>query len=311
MNIKNFLNNECHNKELSQIILRLCKSAIIISNSIRNNKELDENLTFNSDGDKQKPLDVYADNVLLDSINLNTVYGYCSEEQKGYKLISENGNYIIITDPLDGSSNIECNVSVGTIFSILPKNKLPLNKAILQSGNNQICAGYFIYGPKTELYLTLGKGSFQFFLDKEKTFKKIRKLRIDTATTEYSINSSYRRFWNKKILKYILNCEKGKDGVRKKDFKMRWVGSLVADTSRIFAKGGIFLYPEDKRKNNLSGRLRLTYEANPISFLVEQAGGKSINGIKNILNLEVLNIHQRTPLVFGSKEEVDTFLNTE
>ena len=134
---------------------------------------------------------------------------------------------------------------------------------------------------------------------------------ISESTTEYSINTSYKRFWNKKVLNYIQNCQEGVNGPRKKDFNMRWVGSLVADASRIFSRGGIFLYPEDAREKNKNGRLRLTYEANPIALLIEQAGGRATDGKKDILNIDIEKIHQRTPFIFGSKEEVDTFLNTE
>ena len=179
--------------------------------------------------------------------------------------------------------------------------------------NSQLCAGFFVYGPQTTLILSLGKGVHSFYFDNKNSQFNILNpnIIIPKSTSEFSINSSYRRYWNDKVKNYIKNCEDGTDGIREKNFNMRWVGSLVADASRIFERGGIFLYPQDKREKNKSGRLRLTYEANPISFLISQAGGKATNGSIDILNVEVNEIHQRVPFIFGSEEEVDIFLNTE
>ena len=179
--------------------------------------------------------------------------------------------------------------------------------------NSQLCAGFFVYGPQTTLILSLGKEVHSFYFDNKNSQFNILNpnIIIPKSTSEFSINSSYRRYWNDKVKHYIKNCEDGSDGIRKKNFNMRWVGSLVADASRIFERGGIFLYPQDKREKNKSGRLRLTYEANPISFLISQAGGKATNGSIDILNVEVNEIHQRVPFIFGSKGEVEIFLNTE
>lgn len=313
MKILSFLNEFSKDQKLNNIILKLCSSAIKISKSIHDDDYEIEKTSLNEDGDVQKPLDIFSDKTLLDKLRIPEVAAYCSEEQKGIVNLDENGNFIVLTDPLDGSSNIEANVSIGTIFSIIPKNGKSVNEAIFQNGNKQACAGFFVFGPRTTLFLTYKNGTHSFFLNnKSNTFELLQKnISIPEYTSEYAINSSYRRFWHKNILNYIENCLKGKDGPRKKDFNMRWVGSLVADASRIFTRGGIFLYPDDKRKKNKNGRLRLTYEANPISLLVEQAGGKATNGKEDILNLTINDIHQRTPLIFGSKEEVDTFLNTE
>ena len=226
--------------------------------------------------------------------------------------IDKNGKYLIFCDPLDGSSNIGNNISIGTIFSILPFYNGSIENSLKQNGNSQLCAGFFVYGPQTTLILSLGKGVHSFYFDNKNSQFNIlnSNIIIPKSTSEFSINSSYRRFWNDKVKNYIKNCEDGSDGIREKNFNMRWVGSLVADASRIFERGGIFLYPEDKREKNKSGRLRLTYEANPISFLISQAGGKATNGSIDILNVEVNEIHQRVPFIFGSKEEVEIFLNT-
>ena len=315
MDLKTFLEKNYSIDSLNKVILDLSNAAIKISNSIRNNYKLEnkKETSQNADGDKQKPLDIFADECVFESLNNSSVAAYCSEEQDGMTTIDKNGKYLIFCDPLDGSSNIGNNISIGTIFSILPFYNDSIENSLKQNGNSQLCAGFFVYGPQTTLILSLGKGVHSFYFDNKNSQFNIlnSNIIIPKSTSEFSINSSYRRFWNDKVKNYIKNCEDGSDGIREKNFNMRWVGSLVADASRIFERGGIFLYPQDKRKKNKSGRLRLTYEANPISFLISQAGGKATNGSIDILNLEVNEIHQRVPFIFGSEEEVDIFLNTE
>ena len=314
MDLKTFLEKNYSIDSLNKVILDLSNAAIKISNSIRNNYTLEnkKETSQNADGDKQKPLDIFADECVFESINNSSVAAYCSEEQDGMTTIDKNGKYLIFCDPLDGSSNIGNNISIGTIFSILPFYNDSIENSLKQNGNSQLCAGFFVYGPQTTLILSLGKGVHSFYFDNKNSQFNILNpnIIIPKSTSEFSINSSYRRFWNDKVKNYIKNCEDGSDGIREKNFNMRWVGSLVADASRIFERGGIFLYPEDKREKNKSGRLRLTYEANPISFLISQAGGKATNGSIDILNVEVNEIHQRVPFIFGSKEEVEIFLNT-
>ena len=315
MDLKTFLEKNYSIDSLNKVVLNISNAAIKISNSIRNNNNFESKreISENVDGDKQKPLDIFADESIFQSINNSSVAAYCSEEQEGMTTLDENGKYVIFCDPLDGSSNIDNNISIGTIFSVLPFDKASAEKSLKQNGKFQLCAGFFVYGPQTTLILSLGKGVHSFYYDYQNNQFNILdpNIIIPKTTSEFSINSSYRRFWNNNIKNYINNCEDGSDGIREKNFNMRWVGSLVADASRIFERGGIFLYPEDKREKNKSGRLRLTYEANPISFLVSQAGGKATNGSIDILNVEVNEIHQRVPLIFGSKEEVEIFLNTE
>ena len=315
MDLKTFLEKNYSIDSLNKVILDLSNAAIKISNSIRNNNKLEskKETSENADGDKQKPLDIFADECVFESLNNSSVAAYCSEEQDGMTTIDKNGKYLIFCDPLDGSSNIGNNISIGTIFSILPFYNDSIENSLKQNGNSQLCAGFFVYGPQTTLILSLGKGVHSFYFDNKNSQFNIlnSNITIPKSTSEFSINSSYRRFWNDKVKNYIKNCEDGSDGIREKNFNMRWVGSLVADASRIFERGGIFLYPQDKREKNKSGRLRLTYEANPISFLISQAGGKATNGSIDILNVEVNEIHQRVPFIFGSEEEVDIFLNTE
>ena len=315
MDLKTFLEKNYSIDSLNKVILDLSNAAVKVSNSIRNNYKLEnkKETSQNVDGDKQKPLDIFADECVFESLNNSSVAAYCSEEQDGMTTIDKNGKYLIFCDPLDGSSNIGNNISIGTIFSILPFYNDSIENSLKQNGNSQLCAGFFVYGPQTTLILSLGKGVHSFYFDNKNSQFNILNpdIIIPKSTSEFSINSSYRRYWNDKVKNYIKNCEDGSDGIREKNFNMRWVGSLVADASRIFERGGIFLYPQDKREKNKSGRLRLTYEANPISFLISQAGGKATNGSIDILNVEVIEIHQRVPFIFGSEEEVDIFLNTE
>ncbi len=314
MDLKTFLEKNYFIDSLNKVVLNISNAAIKISNSIRNNNNLEikKDITHNVDGDKQKPLDIFADEYIFESINNSSVAAYCSEEQDGMTNLNANGKYVIFCDPLDGSSNIDNNISIGTIFSVLPFDKASAENSLKQNGKSQLCAGFFVYGPQTTLILSLGKGVHSFYHDhKNNQFNILNSnILIPKSTSEFSINSSYRRYWNNKVKNYIKNCEDGTDGIRQKNFNMRWVGSLVADASRIFERGGIFLYPEDKREKNKSGRLRLTYEANPISFLINQAGGKATNGSIDILNVEVNEIHQRVPFIFGSEEEVEIFINT-
>ena len=316
MDLDNYLLKNSKENEISSIIKSLANAAIKISTDIRNIKaeKIDSNndKKINSDGDIQKPLDIISDEILISSLKKSPAAGYASEEQKGHIDFKNNNNFIVFADPLDGSSNIDVNVSIGTIFSIMSKNNLPLEKAFIQNGSHQKSSGFFVYGPQTTLFMTVGVGTSLFALDEilGKFILIKDKINIPEKTTEFAINAAYRRFWNSATLQYINDCQNGESGPRKKNFGMRWVGSLVADASRIFNRGGIFLYPSDMREKYKNGRLRLTYEANPIAYLVEQANGEATDGHKNILNLEVNELHQRTPLIFGSREEVLEYKKT-
>jgi fructose-1,6-bisphosphatase I len=222
------------------------------------------------------------------------------------------GEYLLLFDPLDGSSNIDVNISVGTIFSVLRCPKTPEGKfcdpneaAFLQPGNQQVAAGFAVYGPTTVFVLTVGDGVYGFTLDRETyTFVQTHpEIRIPADTGEFAINSSNMRRWEPPVKRYIDECLQGKDGPRGKDFNMRWVASMVADVFRVLSRGGIFMYPRDAK--NRDGRLRLMYEANPMAFIVEQAGGAATDGRTRILDLEPKGLHQRCAVILGSKNEVD------
>ena len=310
MLLKEYLIDNCENEQLAVIIENLADAAIIISKTIKTTNKISHSevnkKSINVDGDLQKPLDIKSDEIIIDYLKKSPVAGYASEEQEGFIDFKNNNEFIVFADPLDGSSNIDVNVSIGTIFSIMSKNNLLLDKAFTQSGAKQKSSGFFVYGPQTTLFLTVGKGTLLFALDENIEMFVIIKdeVSIPKSTSEFAINAAYKRYWNSPTAKYIQDCQDGEEGSRKKNFGMRWVGSLVADASRILIRGGVFLYPSDARTKYKNGRLRLTYEANPIAFLIEQAGGKAINGIDNILAVPVKNIHQRSPLVFGSSDEV-------
>ena len=309
MLLKEYLIDNCENEQLVIIIDNLADAAILISKTIKTINKIshsENKKSINVDGDLQKPLDIKSDEIIIDYLKKSPVAGYASEEQEGFIDFKNNNEFIVFADPLDGSSNIDVNVSIGTIFSIMPKNNLLLDKAFTQSGSKQKSSGFFVYGPQTTLFLTVGKGTLLLALDEniEKFIIINDEVSIPKSTSEFAINAAYKRYWNSPTAKYIQDCQDGEDGSRKKNFGMRWVGSLVADASRILIRGGVFLYPSDARTKYKNGRLRLTYEANPIAFLIEQAGGKAINGIDDILAVPVKNIHQRSPLVFGSSDEV-------
>ena len=217
---------------------------------------------------------------------------------------------MLLFDPLDGSSNIDVNVSIGTIFSVLkaPEGmRTPQEKDFLQPGSRQVVAGYAVYGPQTVLVLTTGNGVHCFTLDREMGSWVLtqRDMRIPAQTKEYAINASNSRHWHAPVKRYVDELELGASGPRSKDFNMRWVASMVANVHRILNRGGIFMYPADAREPDKPGKLRLMYEANPMAFLVEQAGGAATDGNQRILDIQPEKLHQRVPVFLGSKEEVD------
>jgi fructose-1,6-bisphosphatase I len=220
------------------------------------------------------------------------------------------GKYLMLFDPLDGSSNIDVNISVGTIFSILraPAGKKDITmEDFLQPGTQQVCAGYALYGPSTMLVLTTGSGVNGFTLDRNigEFILTHPNMTIPVDAKEFAINSSNSRFWEKPVKRYIDECLAGKTGPRGKDFNMRWVASMVAEVHRILTRGGVFMYPKDTKDPGKGGKLRLMYEANPMSFIVEQAGGASTTGRQRILDMKPEEVHQRVPVILGSKNEVD------
>ena len=259
----------------------------------------------NVDGDDQKALDILADEMIQNALSeVPAVASYLSQEQDAAVQIHDDGTVIVTSDPLDGSSNIDTNVSIGTIFSILPAAG-----GILQAGRNQIAAGFFVYGPQTTLLVTFGKSVMAFQLDDDGDFYDMDwQVKITPDTDEFAINASNMRQWHSDVAAYINDCLAGATGPRIQNFNMRWIGSLVADAWRIFRRGGIFLYPADSRSGYGTGRLRLVYEANPIALLVEAAGGKAVDGNGPILDLMPPALHARVPFIFGSSNEVDEFM---
>jgi fructose-1,6-bisphosphatase I len=268
----------------------------------------------NVQGETQKKLDVISNDVMLKSNEwAGHVAAMASEEMdEVYPIPAQypRGKYLLVFDPLDGSSNIDVNISVGTIFSILrcpPGVDNPTEKDFLQPGIQQVCAGFALYGPCTMMVLTTGNGVNGFTLDRNigEFVLTHPKMTIPDDTKEFAINMSNERFWEAPVTRYINECLAGKTGAREKDFNMRWVASMVAEVYRILTRGGIFMYPKDTKDPGKPGRLRLMYEANPMSFIVEQAGGVSTTGRERILDIKPENLHQRVPVILGSRNEVE------
>ena len=267
--------------------------------------------TGNVQGEVQQKLDVIANDLLIEGVQeCKALAGLASEEMELPMPVQGTGDYLLLFDPLDGSSNIDVNVSIGTIFSILHKQNptAPLqNSDFLLSGRHQAAAGYVVYGPQTTMALTLGDGVVMFTLDKTiGQFVLIKdSVEIAHSTKEFAINMSNMRHWAQPVQRYVQECLDGVTGARQKDFNMRWIASMVADVHRVLSRGGVFMYPWDRREPNKPGKLRLMYEANPMSFLVEQAGGASSNGTQVIMDIQPQDLHERVSVMLGSKEEVE------
>ena len=268
--------------------------------------------TGNVQGEVQQKLDVIANDLLIAGVqSCQSLAGIASEEMEDPLPVGKGlGDYLLLFDPLDGSSNIDVNVSIGTIFSILkkPDPHAPLTTAdFLQAGRTQVAAGYVVYGPQTILAISLGEGVDVFTLDKVSgEFLLIKQgVQISESTREFAINMSNMRHWAAPVKRYVDECLAGSGGVRQKDFNMRWIASMVADVHRVLSRGGVFMYPWDQRDPKKPGKLRLMYEANPMGFLVEQAGGAVINGVDTILDLQPKGLHERVSVILGSKEEVN------
>ena len=268
----------------------------------------------NVQGETQKKLDVISNDVLKHVLAQDpNVRGIASEEEDNTVACNDEGKYLVTFDPLDGSSNIDVNLSVGTIFSILEAKEAGSGDNMdlfLQSGRNQVAAGYVLYGPSAILVLTTGKGVNFFTLDRhigEFVLTK-EQVKIPEDTKEFAINMSNQRFWEKPMQEYIAHCLQGEEGPLGKRYNMRWVASMVAEVHRILVRGGIFMYPWDNREPSKPGKLRLMYEGNPMSFIVEQAGGRSTTGREDIMDVQPEDIHQRVPVVLGSKNEVETVM---
>ncbi|MGH8669814.1 MAG: class 1 fructose-bisphosphatase [Burkholderiales bacterium] len=301
---------------LIETIARACKGISTRVNKGALANGLGSAATRNVHGEAQKTLDVLSNEILLEANEWGgNLAALASEEMEDPRPIPTHyprGEYLLLFDPLDGSSNIDVNISTGTIFSVLrcPKTAAgaycePDEKAFLQPGRSQVAAGFAVYGPTTVFVITVGDGVYGFTLDRETyTFVLTHDdIRIPEDTEEFAINTSNARRWEPPVKRYIDECLAGKDGPRGKDFNMRWVASMVADVFRVISRGGIFMYPRDSK--NKDGRLRLMYEANPMAFIVEQAGGAATDGTSPILDLQPRGLHQRCAVILGSKNEVD------
>jgi fructose-1,6-bisphosphatase I len=272
----------------------------------------------NVQGETQKKLDVITNEIMIRSNEwAGHLAGMASEEMDDVYAIPGKyplGKYLLVFDPLDGSSNVDVNISVGTIFSILRApvpNRAAGMKDFLQPGTQQVCAGYALYGSSTMLVLTMGRGVNGFTLDREvgEFLLTHPDMKIPEETKEFAINASNRRFWEPPVQRYVEECLAGVEGPRGKDFNMRWVASMVAEVHRILTRGGVFMYPRDTKDPSKPGKLRLLYEANPMSMIVEQAGGASWTGYERILDLQPEGLHQRVPVILGSKKEVETIVS--
>ncbi len=298
--------------DLTQLILQTAIACKGISSALHKGAlagVLGSANTDNVQGETQKKLDIISNVLMVDTLlGGGIAAALASEEMDEMIVASESGKYLILFDPLDGSSNIDVNMSVGTIFSILerPNTNSIETSDFYQAGQHQVAAGYALYGPSTLLVLTLGNGVDIFTLDRDlgEFILTSEKISIPTDTQEFAINMSNQRHWEKPMQRYVNECLDGKEGVRGKDFNMRWVASMVGDVHRILMRGGIFMYPYDLKDPKKAGKLRLMYEANPMSFLIEQAGGASTTGRQRIMDVDPTGLHQRIPVVLGSRNEV-------
>jgi fructose-1,6-bisphosphatase I len=300
---------------LLEVVARACKSISHAVNKGALGGVLGTATTENVQGEIQKKLDIIANEVLIEANEWGGhLAAMASEEMDSIYLVPNRypqGEYLLLFDPLDGSSNIDVNVSIGTIFSVLKKpddhDAGIEEKDFLQAGNKQVAAGYCVYGPQTTLVLTVGDGVVMFTLDREQGSFVLTEdnVQIPPDTKEFAINMSNMRHWAPPMKRYIDECLAGTTGPRGKDFNMRWIASMVADVHRILTRGGVFMYPWDQREPDKAGKLRLMYEANPMSWLIEQAGGASTNGKERIMDIQPEKLHQRVSVILGSKNEVE------
>ena len=303
---------------LIEVVARACKRIAIQVNKGALGDVLGTAGSENVQGEIQKKLDIIANEVLIEANEWGGhLAAMASEEMEGIYVVPNRfpqGEYLLLFDPLDGSSNIDVNVSIGTIFSVLKKSE-GLNgertgvseEDFLQPGSAQAAAGYCVYGPQTTLVLTVGDGVAMFTLDREQGSFVLTAddMKIPADTKEFAVNMSNQRHWDAPMQRYIEECLAGADGPRGKDFNMRWIASMVADVHRILTRGGVFMYPWDRREPEKAGKLRLMYEANPMAFLIEQAGGAATNARTRILDLQPTQLHERVSVVLGSKREVE------
>ena len=297
---------------LLEVVARACKGISHAVNKGALGDAMGSAGSENVQGEVQKKLDIIANEVLIEANEWGGhLAAMASEEMDSIYVVPNRypqGEYLLLFDPLDGSSNIDVNVSIGTIFSVLQKTESAAvsEQDFLQTGASQVAAGYCVYGPQTTLVLTVGDGVVMFTLDREQGSFLLSQenVQIPQDTQEFAINMSNMRHWAPPVKRYVDECLQGQEGVRGKNFNMRWIASMVADVHRILMRGGIFMYPWDQREPNKPGKLRLMYEANPMSWLIEQAGGAATNGHQRILDIQPTQLHERVSVVLGSKNEV-------
>lgn len=296
---------------VSKTVLALAASSVEISELVAKGRlagSLSQVTARAGEFDEQKEIDVRANQSILAALEAAPVAALASEEAPEPLVLDEKAPFLVATDPLDGSSNVDANVSFGMIFSVLPRHPSSTGEAaFLRPGSHQLAAGIVVYGPNTVLALTVGNGTNIFTLDRQTSTYVLThpRVAIPPETAEYAINSSNARFWDEPIRVYVHDCENGADGPRGQNYNMRWTGSPVADIFRILTRGGIYLYPGDSRPGFHQGRIRLIYEANPIGWLIEQAGGRATTGHERLLDVVPTSLHQKTPLICGSRDEVD------
>ena len=316
--LANYLKTHATNPALNDVITTVTDVGKTISQLLRKGALADilgEAGNQNVQGEDQKKLDVLANDLLLDALAKNAhCAGVASEELDDATSANDDGSLLVLFDPLDGSSNIDINMAVGTIFSILPyqrQGQISKNSDFLQAGNQQLAAGYLLYGTSTVLMLTITDSVVMFSLDPDTNDYVLieENIQIDADTSEYAINASNYRYWRAPMQQYIDELIAGGTGVRGRDFNTRWVAAMVGDVHRILCRGGLFTYPFDTKYANKAGKLRLMYEANPMSLLIERAGGAATDAVNRILDIEPIDIHQRVPVVLGSKNEVNYVKN--
>ena len=312
--LADYLNQHATSPALNDVITTVTDVGKTISQLLRKGALADilgEAGNQNVQGEDQKKLDVLANDLLLDALAKNAhCAGVASEELDDATPANDDGSLLVLFDPLDGSSNIDINMAVGTIFSVLPyerQGQTSENSDYLQAGNKQLAAGYLLYGTSTVLALTIADKVVMFSLDPETSDYVLIEdnVQIDADTSEYAINSSNYRYWRAPMQQYIDELIAGETGVRGRDFNTRWVAAMVGDVHRILCRGGLFTYPFDTKYAHKAGKLRLMYEANPMSLLIERAGGGATDAVNRILDIEPTDIHQRVPVVLGSKNEVN------
>ena len=316
--LANYLDAHSSNPALNDVITTVTDVGKTISQLLRKGALADilgEAGNQNVQGEEQKKLDVLANDLLLDALAKNAhCAGVASEELDDATPANADGSLLVLFDPLDGSSNIDINMAVGTIFSILPyqrQGQISESSDFLQAGNQQLAAGYLLYGTSTVLALTIVDNVVMFSLDPDTNEYVLieENVTIDADTSEYAINASNYRYWRAPMQQYIDELIAGKTGVRGRDFNTRWVAAMVGDVHRILCRGGLFTYPFDTKYANKAGKLRLMYEANPMSLLIERADGAATDAVNRILDIAPTDIHQRVPVVLGSKNEVEYVKN--